>query len=52
MAKDKDKHKAELYLEYIEDNVRELVVNISDFDVNGSKDLGEKGEIKFIVHTY
>ena len=51
---DKDKHKAELYLEYIEENVREIVVNFSGSEVHGSKELGEKGELKFkvcIFHT-
>ena len=40
----KEKDRAELYLEYIEDAVRELVVNFSESDSDQSKTLGEQGE--------
>lgn len=46
---EKDKDKAELYIEYLEDNVRELVVNFSENDSELSAALVQKGEI--IVKT-
>ena len=42
---EKDKDKAELYIEYIEDNVRELVVNFSENDSQLSVALVQKGKI-------
>lgn len=48
MAKDKDK--AELYLEYLEDNVRELVVNYSEKDSELSKSLGQKGSFYHLLN--
>ena len=42
---DKEKDRAELYLENIEDAVRELVVNFSDVGSDKSKSLGDQGEI-------
>ena len=41
---DKDKDRAELYLEYIADSVRELVVNFSDIGSELSMSLAQKGE--------
>lgn len=42
---EKDKDRAELYLEYIEDNVRELVVNFSENESQLSQSLVQKGEL-------
>ena len=44
MEKEKDKDRAELYLEYIADGVRELVVNFSDIGSELSTSLAQKGE--------
>ena len=47
---DKEKDRAELYLENIEDAVRELIVNHSESESDKSKSLGNQGEIaKFIT---
>lgn len=59
MEKDKAKDRAELYIEYLEDNVRELVVNFSENDSELSNSLSQKGSynlnaisIGFVILTY
>ena len=47
---DKDKDKAELYIEYIEDGVRELVVNFSEQNSDLSKALVQKGEFSTMLN--
>ena len=46
MEKEKDKDKAELFIENLEDYVRELVVNFSrpEIESDRSRDLVEEGE--------
>ena len=46
---EKDKDRAELYIEYLEDNVRELVVNFSESTSELATSLVQKGE--FLVQT-
>ena len=46
--KDKEKHKTELYIEYLEDAARELIVNFSESESDLSKSLVDKGE--FFLH--
>ena len=43
MDKDKAKDRAELYIEYLEDGVRELVVNFSEKDSELSNSLAQRG---------
>ena len=45
---DKEKHKTELYIEYLEDAARELIVNFSESESALSKSLVDKGE--FFLH--
>ena len=52
---DKEKHKTELYIEYLEDAARELIVNFSESESALSKSLVDKGEffftLKLIIQT-
>ena len=43
MDKDKAKDRAELYIEYLEDGVRELVVNFSENSSELSNSLAQRG---------
>ena len=45
MDKEKDKDRAELYVEYIEDHVRELIVNHSESESDRSRHLAEEGKL-------